>query len=118
MQNLSLREQDIYDLIVLENLPFNEIGKRLFIEESTVKAHWSKIRIKTECPNRASVIFNFYKEFNMITKLTNQIEKLMAKKDAMADKIKEVAKKLLALIEKTEAQIAKAKEVLQRVADM
>ena len=54
----------------------------------------------------------------MILKLTNQLEKLMAKKDAMATKIKEVAKKLLLYIEKTEAQIAKAKEVLKRVADM
>ena len=54
----------------------------------------------------------------MLTKLTNQLEKLISKKDTYTTKIKEAAKKLLALIEKTEAQIAKAKEVLQRVADM
>ena len=53
----------------------------------------------------------------MILKLTNQLEKLISKKDTYTTKIKEVEKKLLELIEKTEAQIAKAKEVLAKIAD-
>ena len=117
MKNLSLREQDIYDLIVWENLSIDDIAKRLFIEACTVKTHLHKIFLKTQYASRADIIFNFYKEHNMILKLTNQLEKLIAKKDVLKDKIQEVAKKLLALIEKTEAQIAKAKEVLAKIAD-
>ena len=54
----------------------------------------------------------------MITKLTNQLEKLLNKKEQCNLKIKTVAQKLLGLIEKTEKAIAKAKEVLARIADM
>lgn len=56
-------------------------------------------------------------EKKMLIKLTNQLEKLIEKKYALKSKIQDVAKKLLALIAKEEAQIAKAKEVLAKIAD-
>ncbi len=56
-------------------------------------------------------------EKKMLIKLTNQLEKLIEKKYALKSKIQDVAKKLLVLIDKTEAQIARAKEVLAKIAD-
>lgn len=54
----------------------------------------------------------------MVKKLTNQLEKLLAKKETANEKIKEVAKKLQTYIEKARQELDKADEVLARIANM
>lgn len=54
----------------------------------------------------------------MIKKLTNQLLKMLSKKDTVNAKIKEVAKKLQAYIEKTRKELDEADEVLARISNM
>lgn len=53
----------------------------------------------------------------MLKKLTNQLLKLLSKKDTVNAKIKEVAKKLQACIEKVRKELDEADEVLKKVID-
>lgn len=54
----------------------------------------------------------------MVKKLTNQLEKLLAKKEGVTAEIKEVAKKLQTYTAKARQELDKADEVLARIADM
>ena len=53
----------------------------------------------------------------MVKKLTNQLEKLLAKKETANAKIKEVAKKLQTYIEKARKELDRADEILKKVID-
>jgi len=55
MEDLTEREMEIYYLIA-QNYSNQEIARKLFISEATVKSHVSKILRKTGQPNRAQAV--------------------------------------------------------------
>lgn len=60
---LSQREQELYDLIVLDGLNLKEAAKAMFVEMSTVKKHLHHIFLKTQCASQRELIHKHYKEY-------------------------------------------------------
>lgn len=62
MLKLSLREREVYALIVLENLSAEQIAEKLCVSISTAKKHINNILYKRNEKCCRDMIFKYYKE--------------------------------------------------------
>ena len=59
---LTPREKEVYLYICEYNMPTADIAKKMYLSKSTVLTHINKIYEKKGVSNRATLIYEYYKE--------------------------------------------------------
>ena len=75
MLKLSLREREVYALIVLENLSAEQIAEKLCVSISTAKKHINNILYKRNEKCCRDMIFKYYKELLNDYEIDSTVEK-------------------------------------------